>query len=106
MAFKFPLTELFSVEGQRKTVQSPDAFDAAVKEGWFEPDAATLEAAYQRKLDAMRPKSAPAPTMGKLPDGGEDQELIGSKDWIDAPSPEAAPGDTFSRRSVNKKRGK
>ncbi len=84
MAFKFPLTELFSVDGQRKTVQSPEAFKEAVEAGWFEPDAHALEEAYQLKLAARR-EFEPSPTMGKLPDGGENQDIIGSTDWIDNP---------------------
>ncbi len=98
MSFRYPLTELFSVEGQRKTVQSVEAFDAAIKEGWFEPDAGALEEAYQLKLAAKR-EFDPSPTMGKLPDGNG-ESLIGPVTWIDNPV------DTEIAKYFKPKRGK
>ncbi len=97
MSFKFPITELFSVAGQRKTVQSPEAFKEAIEAGWFEPDAHALEEAYQLKLAAKR-EFEPSPTMGKLPDGGENQDIIGSTDWIDNPVAETLAKIAKSKR--------
>ncbi len=96
MAFKFPLTELFSVEGQRKTVQSVEAFEAAIKEGWFEPDAHALEEAYQAKLAEQR-EFDPSPTMGKLPDGNG-ENLAGPIVWIDNPQVEVLSKISKSKR--------
>ncbi len=100
MPFKFPLSELYNEKGERATFQSPDAYELALKAGWFERDAHVAEMEHKAKREAIKAAFEPSPTMGKLPDGGGDQELIDSTDWIDNPEPVV---DTAHKPSKHKK---